>query len=247
MLLRRITEHVNAQNWTAVGLVFVIVVVGVFIGIQVANWNDTRADHALEQEYIQRLYADMNGSLEDYKDNDNWDQRRIETQTIILKSLSQGTLAQEDRNDFAEGLTFLGRHNPIRRRWGTVEELQSKGNIAILRDVGLRTKIAAIDADYDRANRIISESAAQVRDLRTIAMQYFEPVTYGFDVQGAAEANYDFEAMIADRIFVNNIANIQVLSQAIVFFTDDHMEEIASLRDDLAILLEIEMPVEASP
>ena len=29
MLLRRITEHVKAQNWTAVALDFVIVVVGV--------------------------------------------------------------------------------------------------------------------------------------------------------------------------------------------------------------------------
>lgn len=42
MLLRRVIEHVKAQNWTAVALDFVIVVVGVFISIQVANWNDAR-------------------------------------------------------------------------------------------------------------------------------------------------------------------------------------------------------------
>lgn len=44
MILRRITEHVSAQNWFAVGTDFVIVVVGVFIGIQVANLNDDRLD-----------------------------------------------------------------------------------------------------------------------------------------------------------------------------------------------------------
>ena len=43
MLLRRITEHVKAQNWFAVALDFLIVVVGVFIGLQVSNWNDARA------------------------------------------------------------------------------------------------------------------------------------------------------------------------------------------------------------
>ena len=43
MILRRIMEHVRAQNWTAVGLDFLIVVLGVFIGIQVANWNEARA------------------------------------------------------------------------------------------------------------------------------------------------------------------------------------------------------------
>jgi len=40
MILRRITEHVKDQNWFAVGIDFFIVVVGVFIGIQVSNWNE---------------------------------------------------------------------------------------------------------------------------------------------------------------------------------------------------------------
>ena len=46
MLLRRITKHVKDQNWFAVGIDFVIVVVGVFIGLQVANWNDDRAGNS---------------------------------------------------------------------------------------------------------------------------------------------------------------------------------------------------------
>ena len=37
MLLRSITKHVGEQNWVAVAIDFVIVVVGVFIGIQVAK------------------------------------------------------------------------------------------------------------------------------------------------------------------------------------------------------------------
>ena len=42
MLLRRVMKHVKDQNWTTVALDFMIVVVGVFIGIQVSNWNDVR-------------------------------------------------------------------------------------------------------------------------------------------------------------------------------------------------------------
>ena len=42
MLLRRVIEHVRAQNWTAVALDLVIVVVGVFIGLQVQEWNNAR-------------------------------------------------------------------------------------------------------------------------------------------------------------------------------------------------------------
>ncbi|MEL6216686.1 MAG: DUF6090 family protein, partial [Pseudomonadota bacterium] len=59
MILRRITQHVNDQNWFAVGIDFVIVVIGVFIGIQVANWNDARADRAKEAEFVRRLAVDV--------------------------------------------------------------------------------------------------------------------------------------------------------------------------------------------
>jgi hypothetical protein len=49
MLLRRIIEHTNAQNWTAIMIDFVIVVVGVFIGIQAANRNEQMAFERREQ------------------------------------------------------------------------------------------------------------------------------------------------------------------------------------------------------
>ena len=66
MLLRRITEHVKAQNWTAVGLDFVIVVVGVFIGIQVANWNDTLSERKREAQILQNIATDLRSDMASY-------------------------------------------------------------------------------------------------------------------------------------------------------------------------------------
>ncbi len=60
MILRRITEHVKAQNWFAVWLDFLIVVIGVFIGIQVANWNDTRGERDTEARLLNYLAEDLN-------------------------------------------------------------------------------------------------------------------------------------------------------------------------------------------
>lgn len=59
MLLRRVTEHVKAQNWTAIVIDFVIVVVGVFIGIQVSNWNNAQGDKRIAREYIERIQEDL--------------------------------------------------------------------------------------------------------------------------------------------------------------------------------------------
>ena len=59
MLLRKITKHVTNQNWFAVFIDFLIVVVGVFIGIQVANWNDTIKAKQVERTYLERIYKDI--------------------------------------------------------------------------------------------------------------------------------------------------------------------------------------------
>jgi len=59
MLLRRVIDHVKAQNWTAVALDFVIVVVGVFIGIQVSNWNADRALRERANVYLEQLLIDL--------------------------------------------------------------------------------------------------------------------------------------------------------------------------------------------
>ena len=59
MLLRRVIEHVREQNWFAVIVDFVIVVIGVFIGIQVANWNEERLNRLEESALIERLRVDF--------------------------------------------------------------------------------------------------------------------------------------------------------------------------------------------
>jgi hypothetical protein len=59
MILRRVMEHVKAQNWTAVAIDFVIVVLGVFIGIQLGNWNDVLRETVKERATIERLLTDF--------------------------------------------------------------------------------------------------------------------------------------------------------------------------------------------
>ncbi|MEP1144977.1 MAG: hypothetical protein ABJH52_14755 [Henriciella sp.] len=63
MLLRRITKHVKEQNWFAVGLDFVIVVVGVFIGIQVANWNASQNDHSAYLKAHDRMVSEVRRNI----------------------------------------------------------------------------------------------------------------------------------------------------------------------------------------
>ena len=63
MLLRRVIAHFRKQEWTAIGIDFLIVVMGVFIGIQVANWNEDRAARARERLLLIDLHAEIVESI----------------------------------------------------------------------------------------------------------------------------------------------------------------------------------------
>jgi len=63
MILRRFTQHIKEQNWLAVFIDFIIVVVGVFIGIQVANWNEDRVEAEREQEVLVAILDDLKNDL----------------------------------------------------------------------------------------------------------------------------------------------------------------------------------------
>lgn len=64
MLLRSITKHVSDQNWVAVALDFFIVVAGVYIGIQLGNWNDARGNKQATISALERLNGEINVNID---------------------------------------------------------------------------------------------------------------------------------------------------------------------------------------
>jgi hypothetical protein len=63
VILRRVIEHVRDQNWTAIGIDFVIVVVGVFVGLQVNNWNAERVEAQRREQIIDALGTNLSDAV----------------------------------------------------------------------------------------------------------------------------------------------------------------------------------------
>ena len=59
MLPRRIASYMKDQNWTAVGIELLVVVLGVFLGLQVDNWNESRIEGNNVRTYYVRLIEDI--------------------------------------------------------------------------------------------------------------------------------------------------------------------------------------------
>ena len=59
MILSRMLEHQKREHWTAVFLDFMIVVLGVFIGLQVQEWSNGLEDRRREIRLVSDLLADL--------------------------------------------------------------------------------------------------------------------------------------------------------------------------------------------
>ncbi len=85
MLLRRVIEHVKAQNWTAVVLDLVIVIVGVFLGIQVSNWNASHADRVNNARYAEFIVEDLRSDIDELKEVQAFMLRRVSAINFLLQ------------------------------------------------------------------------------------------------------------------------------------------------------------------
>ena len=63
MLLRRITKHVKDQNWFAVFIDFLIVVIGILIAFQITNWNDERNQEESIKHYLNSISKNISNDL----------------------------------------------------------------------------------------------------------------------------------------------------------------------------------------
>ena len=67
MILRRLAANLRAQNWTAITIEFLIVVIGVFVGTQVSNWNDARIQRAQTTQVLQGLKPELRNLIANFE------------------------------------------------------------------------------------------------------------------------------------------------------------------------------------
>jgi hypothetical protein len=152
MVLRRFRNHVTEHNWFAVAIDFLIVVAGVFVGIQASNWNQARLDRRQAREYRAMLQGDLDANLENLSMRNRY--------YHWVRSEALATLADLDRPSSSLDEQFLvdayqaTQIQPWALKRNTYDEILSVGAMAKLGDPLLRDKIANyyVTSDVTGAN-----------------------------------------------------------------------------------------------
>ncbi|MEZ5894985.1 MAG: hypothetical protein R3C51_01170 [Parvularculaceae bacterium] len=139
MILRRFIDHFRKQAWTAIALDFIIVVLGVFIGIQVSNWNAARAQRIDAALYHDRLVADMRLEAYNYQVLRDYyrDVRKAAEQTYAGLT---GAAALTDTSLVVSAFR-ASQFSWAERHRATFDELVGSGNLDLITDDDLRTLV----------------------------------------------------------------------------------------------------------
>ncbi len=208
MLLRRITEHVKAQNWTAVALDFFIVVVGVFIGIQVSNWNAARKDESDARLFLLRLHDDIEqANLLNARVIDR--RLRFPDELRIVSDILFERSAETQLN--AEGCRIVGSAHYYNINSGnlpSIMELISSGRMTIIKDPNLRTALVSLQQTEAGLASYVNTQIASAVDIPSKYPDLFK-LTSSFDPDGGearVRTQCDTDALRANQGFMNDFS-----------------------------------------
>lgn len=69
LLFQRLARALRAQDWAAAAIEFVLVVLGVFLGFQLTQWNDDRQDRAREVSLMLNVARDLRDDVTELDQN----------------------------------------------------------------------------------------------------------------------------------------------------------------------------------
>lgn len=136
MILRRFAESLSRQNWAAITIEFVLLVLGVFLGIQVANWNAERESNEKSVVVTQRLMEDLRAESWRY-------QFLLEYHHDVRSAAESAAAALSGKASLGNEEFLVNAYRASQYKQGasvraTYDELISTGNIGLLRDLPLR-------------------------------------------------------------------------------------------------------------
>ena len=136
MMFRRFLQRLKQHQWGAIATELVIVIIGVFIGMQVSNWNEERATARRAEVFSERLRSDLREEAWGYEMRIGYYGDVAAHGRRTLDALT-GRVPLTDEELLIAAYRATQYNTNIRRR-ATYDELTSRGEIGLIADDALR-------------------------------------------------------------------------------------------------------------
>jgi hypothetical protein len=232
--------HLKDQNWIAVLLDFFIVVFGVFIGIQVDNWNQLRINQQQEMRVLELLIRDLNNDLKQLDILKDGIGHHVNATGLIIDSAENGDFSE---GDIEQAFTYLYLTLDYTPPMPTYTGLRNGASLEILRDADLRSRVV----DYYEVSQnvfrddYVSDYKSAHADLHEHFWRYVKfRVPDDPYVPSPMPNDLDWTTLLtpitsakADIHFLNDLAEVEGRGAEILVLLDNLEQENRELQDSI--------------
>jgi len=195
----------------------ILVVIGILIALQINNWNEERKQRNLEMDYYCQLFEDVSQDAVQVNYQIEKSEERLNSANTMLQMLQSDHPTYEKVMHEALGTLSLITYT-LRPNITAFEDLKSSGNLNILKDNTIKTKVtdyySKLDGMIDVAD-VNADGAVNLfysqTDFADIGWQYIDFVREGIDT-----AKVDFKKLNLEDVISED--NRKKLTSNAVFF-----------------------------
>jgi hypothetical protein len=168
-----------------------VIVMGVLVALGVQNWASSRADRRLERQYLVRLDRDLRADSAMVADYQRVAVAGEAAATQLLALLRDGTHTVPD-SVIARHFSDATRGAYLTPSTTTIGELESTGNLRVLRDDSFRDALFTYYAEVSRFQRSLETVMARGKDplgeLGWDIQAFDAAITYAVNLGAASES-----------------------------------------------------------
>ncbi len=233
MLFKRFFENIKRQDLFSIWFEILAVVLGVFLALQADNWNEWRIERLEERDYLVRLHSDIDASINTLGVAIDYMILHANRANVVLRSLKQCKIDQDDQLDFANGLFQLGNIVPPYLADGTIQELRATGKESVIRTLEIRRQLNKLLTE----RRYYMSFFQLLADKVTPQVVYVESqVSYRIDQSNAGTQEiawealeFDLEALCNDSRFFTAVSAARTHSYDAVFWSQLEQRRLEAL------------------
>lgn len=204
MILARLTRAIREQNWFAVGIEFVIVILGVVIGFQITAWNAARAERLTERRALELLLGEAQNNVA-YSELIIYRAGRLQADREAAAARLAGDTVRA--GDGAHGLQVMSVYRDMTPIRAAHDQLTASGAITTIRSAQVREALSLFEGVVVFHDRARGEYMARTPDIAALASPYLT-TRYAPEVPGSYTLDVDWAAAGSDRQLVNAIHRV---------------------------------------
>jgi len=153
MILRRLARAFLHQDWNAVLIELVIVIRGVWIGLQAHNWNAEHARRATATAARDSLVANLQRDIREFKARERYYSSLYAHSDVVLVAMNDPARLDEiGAWRFVESNYRLGQIWPFAQSRQVYRELEGKGDLDLIGGLDIRTAVAEYYDSWGRSS-----------------------------------------------------------------------------------------------